>query len=68
MGSPHKGHDRFQAHSTATVHRPFIVLFEQKRADEPRDGSPGAGRAASSWCSPMHMTASGNMTGTSVIK
>jgi hypothetical protein len=33
MGSSLKG-DRFQAHVTATLNCPFIILFERQRADE----------------------------------
>ena len=30
--------DRFQAHVSTALNRPFIVLLEQQRAHEPRDG------------------------------
>ena len=30
--------DRFQAHVATALNGPFVVLFEQQRADEPRDG------------------------------
>ena len=36
LGSSLKG-DRFQAHVTATLNCPFIILFERQRADEAPD-------------------------------
>jgi hypothetical protein len=33
-----QGRDGFQAHVPSALDRPFIILFEQERADEPRDG------------------------------